>query len=104
MKITVNKEFTLASQMQMAKEKAKEFKRMYTDSDLRNALERETNYDLFGAIIRCDVYAFPEKDWGNEMGYMVEMVLEESVFKRVNFYVDHNLKVRTNLITYKVFK
>lgn len=106
MKIKIEKQLTLACQMEHAKAKAREFKQRYTDNDLKNAFEGQTELDAWGDILKCEVTAFPETWYSEEMTYWVELTIEATTdFKRVRFYVDENLNITNeDLIQYKVFK
>lgn len=104
MKITVDKELTLAGQMATVKARAKEFKQRYTDSDLRNAFEESTDYNVYGDILQCEVEAFPKDFYHEELLFGVSMVVGCSIdFKRFRFYVDENLTVSPDGIRYQMF-
>lgn len=104
MKITVDKELTLAGHMATVKARAKEFKQRYTDSDLRNAFEESTDYNVYGDILQCEVEAFQKDFFTAELLLKVEMVVGCSIdFKRFRFYVDEDLKVSQAGISYQMF-
>lgn len=94
MKISIDKNFTTLAQLPRVKEKAKEFKAANTDGDIRREFEDQTDYNVFGDILKCDVTVFPVSIIGEEVNYQVDMIIDGYIdFKRIHFYMDENLRV-----------
>lgn len=89
MTITIDKRFTLASQLPTIKEKIKDFKSYFTDNDLLRMYTESTAIDIDGEVIKCTVSAFAANYVTNEASFMVEMIVDcLANFHRIRFYID----------------
>ena len=89
MTITIDKRFTLASQLPTIKEKIKVFKSYFTDNDLLRMYTESTAIDIDGEVIKCTVSAFASNYVTNDASFMVEMIVDcLANFHRIRFYID----------------
>lgn len=104
MKISIDKNFTTLAQVEAVKEKAKEFKARYTDGDIRWNFEEQTEYNVNGEILKCDVSVFPTSFLSEECNYEITLVIDGFIdFKKVHFFMDENLKVQHGSTTYRMY-
>ena len=116
MKITMDKQFTSLEMAKDVKAAMKEFKGMYTDGDVRNALFNyfgdQDRWDvcdvLSGDIIQCELSAAPKNfTWWDGIQYAVEIVIRNwDGFTFCRFYIDQNLKIDcpADLITIRNYR
>lgn len=89
MKITINKEYTLASQLDAINKKARYFKAVFTEGDLLRMFNETTGADIHGEIIKCTIEAFASNHCAEDASFQVEMVVDCSIsFHRLRFYVN----------------
>lgn len=91
MKITLNKEYTLASQVPSVKEKMKYFKAIFTDGDLLKMFCETTDANIDGRIVECSVEAFASNEYTNDASFLVSMIVDRFIeFRRIRFYIDED--------------
>ena len=89
MKITIDKKNTTISQLSNVKERIKEFKSYFTDSDLLRMFNENTDRYIGGDIIKCDIEAYSSSYLDDDVSFYVEIVLDELVcFTRIRFFID----------------
>ena len=100
MRIKINKSYTTLDKVDRTKQQIREFKEMFTDSDLlrmfRDAVDA-WEYGYGDKIIGCNLEAFPggtmETD---ENHYIVEILLEGfRRFTKIRFYISQSAEVDT---------
>ena len=91
MKITIDKKNTTMYQLDNVKQRIKDFKSYFTDSDLLRMFNENTDRYIGGDIIKCDVEAYSSSYLEADVSFYVEIVLDELVcFTRIRFFIDSN--------------
>lgn len=89
MKITIDKKNTTVAMMPIVREKIKEFKSYFTESDLLRMFNESTDKYLGGEIIKCDIEAYSSSILSDDVNFFVELVLDECVcFTRIKFFIN----------------
>jgi len=94
MKIKIDKNDIKPCNLNNIKAAGKEFKAAYTDGDLLNAYQRQTD-DItnFGEVLRATVEVF-EYSFDGSAGFMVELLTWNGLqFHKIKFFVDALLNV-----------
>ena len=88
MTIKINKEYTLASQLDTIKEKAHEFKTHFTEGDLLRMYVEATDAEVGGEILKCEVKAFASNALYDDASFLVQLIVDDlSSFHRIRFYI-----------------
>lgn len=90
MKIKVNKDLTANFQMETVKEKAKEFKKTFSETELLDMYTAATDEYVKGEILKCECEAFACNSFNFDISVAVEMVVWDKYRGAdfLRFYVD----------------
>ena len=112
MKMKLDKNYILASQLDDIKQAAKEFKEMFTDGDLKMVAIDQLGIDgLWGQdIVYCNVEAYAASyDLPTTSAFTVEMMVDgyHTIYKIryccvVDYSCEHFLRVNTDPVTYSI--
>lgn len=110
MKIKIDRDYTTKKQENFVKIAIDDFKRRFTEEDLKMMFFNAFDLDVSGEILKTDVNAFAS-NWMNEnTSFRIEMVLMTSCkFIRFSFYLDeveHNYTPNTDVFLrcYEVYR
>lgn len=89
MKIRIDNKNTTVANLPTVKERIKQFKSYFTESDLLRMFNESTDKFLGGDIIKCDIEAFSSSYDASDVSFYVELVLDECVcVTRIRFFID----------------
>ena len=89
MKITIDKKNTTVANLDIVRERIKEFKSYFTDGDLLRMFNENTDHYVGGEIVKCEIEAYSSSYFDSDVSFYVEILLDEFVcLTRIRFFIN----------------